>query len=48
MKDDATASAITVAIVEDDAEIREMLGRVVRRSPQLNLLGSFASGLPYR
>jgi len=44
MKDDATASAITVAIVEDDAEIREMLGRVVRRSPQLNLLGSFASG----
>ena len=44
MKDDPAAPAITVAIVEDDVEIREMLGRVVRRSPQLSLLGSFATG----
>jgi DNA-binding NarL/FixJ family response regulator len=44
MKEEPGASPITVAIVEDDAEIREMLSRVVRRSPQLKFLGNFPSG----
>jgi len=43
MKDNPTPP-ITVAIVEDDAEIREMLSRVVRRSPQLNFIGGFSNG----
>ena len=35
---------ITVAIVEDNAEIREMLTRVVERAPGLRFLQSFSSG----
>ncbi len=34
---------ITVAIIEDDAEIREMLARSVRKAPSLTHVGSFAS-----
>lgn len=36
------AMPITVAIVEDDAEIRETLTRVVRRAPRLSFLRSFS------
>ena len=35
---------ISVAIVEDNVEIREMLTRTVERAPSLNFLGSFSSG----
>jgi DNA-binding NarL/FixJ family response regulator len=35
---------ITVAIVEDDSGIREMLARVVQRGSDLKHLGSFSSG----
>jgi DNA-binding NarL/FixJ family response regulator len=35
------APSIKVAIVEDDAEIREMLSRVIRRAGQFDLVGGF-------
>jgi DNA-binding NarL/FixJ family response regulator len=35
---------ITVAIVEDDAEIREMLTRAVKRARKLSFLKSFSNG----
>lgn len=35
---------LTVAIVEDDREIREMLTRVVRKAPTCAFVGSFPSG----
>ncbi|MGD1029931.1 MAG: response regulator transcription factor [Opitutaceae bacterium] len=41
MTAEGTAPPINVAIVEDDAEIREMLSRIVRRTPQFALLGAF-------
>lgn len=44
MKEASSMQPITVAIVEDDVGIREMLGRVVRRSPQLSFVASFGSG----
>ena len=44
MKEEPTKPPITVAIVEDDAGIREMLSQAVRRSPQLTLLGCLDSG----
>lgn len=35
---------VTVAIVEDNAEIREMLTRVVTKAPKLSFVGSFPNG----
>jgi len=39
-----SARATTVAIVEDDREIREMITRVVRKTARLSFVGSFATG----
>jgi DNA-binding NarL/FixJ family response regulator len=36
--------ALTVAIVEDDAEIREMLSRAVGKARKLSFVGSFPNG----
>ena len=35
---------IAVSVVEDDAEIRGMLCRVIERSPSLRLIGEFSNG----
>ena len=41
MTAEGAAAPIKVAIVEDDAEIREMLSRVIRRAAQFDLVGGF-------
>ena len=39
-----TSPPISVAIVEDDPEILEMLSRAVKRSPRLSFAGGFSNG----